>query len=357
MTARILVVDDEPLFCQVIEQFFRKQIKSNKYKFYFAANGKEALDKLHSNSEIDLLLTDIRMPEMDGLTLIHQINKERIAVKSVVISAYTDVLNFRKAMKEGAFDFLPKPVELSELEETIDRVLHEQNIKVPSLTPTLIRQEDSQASTLRQTTKKINLNSILQLAKKLPLSQQLGVVSKLIENFSLEEIEELRDKVEAQAYIEANYETEKQENRDSLAFKLYDQLGLSEEEVPIVALEEGFIEERVVKKKLASGEIKDYGIHLYLRWWNEGKRRSYYIGSKDSCDETARVLLSVLNYKERKRSPAKTSQLNNSEVQLSQTCSESVEISQPLTTKSKPPIKLYGSNFEKVSGSNKQTMK
>lgn len=352
MTARILVVDDEPLFCRVINQLFRKQIKSNEYEFYFANNGKEALNKLQSNPKIDLLLTDIRMPEMDGLTLLNQINKESIAVKSVVISAYTDVLNFRKAMKEGAFDFLPKPVDLSELEKTIDRVLHEQNTR-GSGGSTSIRQEGFKASTLKETTKKVNSNSILQLAKKLPLSQQLGVVCKLVEKFPLEEIEELRDKVEAQAYLEASYETEKQEERDSIEFKLYHQLGLSEEEVPLVALEEGHIEERVVKKKLASGEIKDYGIHLYLRWQSEGKRKSYYIGAKDSCDEKTRVLLSMLDYKE--RSPAKTSQLNNSEVQSSQTRSESIKISQSPTTKSKSPIKLYGSNFDKQLGSNKRT--
>ncbi|MBI2840481.1 MAG: SpoIIE family protein phosphatase [Acidobacteria bacterium] len=125
MPANILVVDDEPDVESLIRQKFRKKIQSQEFRFIFAANGVEALEKIRQNAGIDIVLTDINMPEMDGLTLLAKISEQGMVLKAVVISAYDDMANIRTAMNHGAFDFLTKPLDFRDLEITIDRTLHE----------------------------------------------------------------------------------------------------------------------------------------------------------------------------------------------------------------------------------------
>ncbi len=125
MPANILVVDDEPDVEALIRQKFRKKIQSQELRFIFAANGVDALEKIRQNAGIDIVLTDINMPEMDGLTLLAKISEQDLVLKAVVISAYDDMANIRTAMNHGAFDFLTKPLDFRDLEITIDRTLHE----------------------------------------------------------------------------------------------------------------------------------------------------------------------------------------------------------------------------------------
>ncbi len=122
----ILVVDDEPDVKYLILQKFRKQIAAGKYEFSFAAHGQEALDKIKENLEINLILTDINMPVMDGLTLLSRLNElNNKTLRSVIISAYGDMENIRTAMNRGAYDFITKPIDLADLEITIDKSLKE----------------------------------------------------------------------------------------------------------------------------------------------------------------------------------------------------------------------------------------
>jgi sigma-B regulation protein RsbU (phosphoserine phosphatase) len=124
--ARILVVDDEPDLQSLIRQKFRNKIKANEYEFHFAENGVEALDKLTADSAIDLILTDINMPVMDGLTLLSRINElNNKFLRSVIVSAYGDMENIRTAMNRGAYDFVTKPIDLKDLEITIEKSLKE----------------------------------------------------------------------------------------------------------------------------------------------------------------------------------------------------------------------------------------
>ena len=120
---KILVVDDEvdlePLFLQRM----RRAIRSKRYSFVFAHNGLEALDKLNEDDEIDMVLSDINMPQMDGLTLLEQIPKVDPNMKSVIISAYGDMKNIRTAMNRGAFDFVTKPLDFKDLQITMERTL------------------------------------------------------------------------------------------------------------------------------------------------------------------------------------------------------------------------------------------
>ncbi len=120
---KILVVDDEPDLEPLMLQRMRRDIRAGRYKFVFAQNGVEALEKLHQDNDIDMVLSDINMPQMDGLTLLEQIPKVDPNIRSVIISAYGDMKNIRTAMNRGAFDFVTKPVDFEDLQVTIDRTL------------------------------------------------------------------------------------------------------------------------------------------------------------------------------------------------------------------------------------------
>ncbi len=121
--AKILVVDDESDLEILIKQKFRQKIRDKHYEFIFALNGKQALEKLQDNTDVDLVLSDINMPEMDGLTLLSKLADKHSLLKSVIVSAYGDMENIRTAMNRGAFDFVTKPVDFNDLELTIERTL------------------------------------------------------------------------------------------------------------------------------------------------------------------------------------------------------------------------------------------
>ena len=121
--AKILVVDDEVDLEVLIKQKFRKKIRNNEYEFVFAINGVDALNRLKEHADVDLVLSDINMPEMDGLTLLSKLNEQHSILKSVIVSAYGDMENIRTAMNRGAFDFVTKPVNFEDLELTIDKTV------------------------------------------------------------------------------------------------------------------------------------------------------------------------------------------------------------------------------------------
>ena len=122
-TYNILVVDDEPDLEPLMLQRMRRDIRAGRYKMTFARDGVEALQMLEADPEIDMVLSDINMPRMDGLTLLDQIPKVSPNLRSVIISAYGDMKNIRTAMNRGAFDFVTKPVDFDDLRFTIDRTL------------------------------------------------------------------------------------------------------------------------------------------------------------------------------------------------------------------------------------------
>jgi adenylate cyclase len=120
---KILVADDEADLEVLIKQKFRRQIREKQYEFVFAINGKDALEKLKENTDIDIVLSDINMPEMDGLTLLGKLNDISPIIKAVIVSAYGDMDNIRSAMNKGAFDFICKPVNFEDLEATIAKTI------------------------------------------------------------------------------------------------------------------------------------------------------------------------------------------------------------------------------------------
>lgn len=121
--AKILVADDEVDLEMLIKQKFRRQIRESKYQFIFALNGNEALIKMQQHPDIEMVLSDINMPELDGLSLLSKLNEVSPLVKTVMVSAYGDMENIRTAMNRGAFDFVCKPVNFQDLELTIEKTM------------------------------------------------------------------------------------------------------------------------------------------------------------------------------------------------------------------------------------------
>jgi adenylate cyclase len=120
---KILVVDDETDLEVLVKQKFRKKIREQEYEFVFAVNGKHALEQLLIHPDVNIVLSDINMPEMDGLTLLSKLNEQHSLLKSVIISAYGDMENIRTAMNRGAFDFITKPVDFNDLELTLEKTI------------------------------------------------------------------------------------------------------------------------------------------------------------------------------------------------------------------------------------------
>jgi len=123
--AKILAVDDEADFELLIRQRFRHQIRAGEFDFRFAYHGEEALSKLADEPDIELLLLDINMPVMDGLTLLAELRARQSPARAIIVSAYGDMANIRTAMNRGAFDFVTKPVDLNDLEITMKKTLDE----------------------------------------------------------------------------------------------------------------------------------------------------------------------------------------------------------------------------------------
>jgi len=141
---KILVADDEADLEVLIRQKFRQKIREQHYEFVFAINGNDALAKMLQHPDVDIVLSDINMPEMDGLTLLTKLGEASPMVKAVMVSAYGDMDNIRTAMNRGAFDFITKPVNFDDLEKTMEKTI--QHVKL-----------------MRETLKAIKENNILKM--------------------------------------------------------------------------------------------------------------------------------------------------------------------------------------------------
>ena len=126
MPIKILSVDDEMDLELLLTQYFRRKIRKGEYEFVFAHNGLEALTMMLKHPDVEIILSDINMPEMDGLTLLAKINEMRNpALKVIMVSAYGDMGNIRQAMNNGAFDFATKPIDLDDLSVTIEKAIEQ----------------------------------------------------------------------------------------------------------------------------------------------------------------------------------------------------------------------------------------
>jgi class 3 adenylate cyclase len=123
MTATILFVDDEADLEALILQKFRRHIREGQVKMIFARDGLEALESIEQHPHVDMVISDINMPRMDGLSLLARLQEAEDKKSTIIVSAYGDMSNIRTAMNRGAFDFLTKPIDFTDLETTIDKTI------------------------------------------------------------------------------------------------------------------------------------------------------------------------------------------------------------------------------------------
>jgi sigma-B regulation protein RsbU (phosphoserine phosphatase) len=172
VAVKILIADDEPDLELLVQQRFRKQIRAKEYDFIFVRNGFEALDRVAADRDIELVLTDINMPGMDGLTLLAKLMELNQLIQPVVVSAYGDMTNIRTAMNRGAFDFLTKPIDFHDFEMTLEKTLrHVRALKQASAARerlSAIQHELTIATTIQQSILPEAFES-LEIAKKIDL--------------------------------------------------------------------------------------------------------------------------------------------------------------------------------------------
>ena len=153
--ARILVVDDEPDLEVLVRQKFRRRIRRGEFEFTFAQNGIEALERLAENPDIEMILSDINMPRLDGLSLLNALGEVNPEIRAVMVSAYGDMENIRTAMNRGAFDFVTKPIDFDDLETTIGKTLRYSRVMREALS------SQNQLQALRQ---ELNIAQSMQLS-------------------------------------------------------------------------------------------------------------------------------------------------------------------------------------------------
>lgn len=134
LSTHILFVDDEPDLQILVKQRFRKQIKEGNFALSFAMNGEEALNKLREDSSIGIIVTDINMPIMDGLTFLNELKSIPRPTRAIVASAYGDMGNIRTAMNRGAYDFVTKPIDFGDLETTLAKTINDLEVLIDGIT-------------------------------------------------------------------------------------------------------------------------------------------------------------------------------------------------------------------------------
>jgi ATP-dependent Lon protease len=120
--SRILIVDDE----KIARDNMRLYFKALGHTVQVAANGVDALQQIESSDHFDIMITDLKMDKMDGLTLIGKVAKISPDINIIMVTGYATVSNAVDAMRKGATHYLSKPVQLDTLKRTVEEILHTQ---------------------------------------------------------------------------------------------------------------------------------------------------------------------------------------------------------------------------------------
>ncbi len=252
---KILFVEDEPAFDSIVHRSFRKEIQSGEYEIIVAHSGEEALEKVAENpaQQIDLILTDLRMPKalIDGWQLIKILNEKKIYIKTIVISAYGNIENFTKAIRENILFFINKPAQLRDIKPLIKAALDKEE-------------------PLNLEINKLGFKPIFKAARNLPSKFKAKLISNLLEYLELEELEQLQAEIpqKLSEYLETAGEREKlkkllieKQKKGELKLK-----------VDLESIEYFFIQPKI---------INGYGPYYYVRFWQDGKLKSIYLGKEN----------------------------------------------------------------------------
>ncbi|WP_437620666.1 protein kinase domain-containing protein [Sorangium sp. So ce1151] len=199
--AKILIVDDEPDVAFMMEMLFRQKISDGVYEFIFADNGEVALEELRRHPDIDVIVTDINMPVMDGLTFLGRVPEVSPFARTVMMSAYGDMGNIRSAMNQGAFDFLLKPIQRADLEATIDKTIkHVAELRRNA-------RSDEENKILRQFTSAALAERIREMGPAIALASEAVVATVVfIDIFQFTSVTRERPPGEAMRLLRANFE-------------------------------------------------------------------------------------------------------------------------------------------------------
>jgi YesN/AraC family two-component response regulator len=245
--AKILVADDEKSLYHLLSKYFCEQIRNRKYEFTYVQNGQQALNKIQTE-HYDLALIDIKMPVLDGLSLLKQLNQQQINIKTIIFSAYSTIEYLMSAIKERVCDYVVKP-NFEELEESIEKTL-----AIDARTNAIQEEEISQTTDDSQQ-KNPFFSSVFSLAEELTPSQQYRLVYRLIANFKPEQFEDLQESLPTLASMAQK----RQEMQEETLLQL-------------LAKEKSRIEPRVETRELKrTQELKHYQ-YYYLRWPIPGQR-------------------------------------------------------------------------------------
>ncbi|WP_437738762.1 protein kinase domain-containing protein [Sorangium sp. So ce1335] len=198
---KILVADDEPDVTLMMKLQFRQKIRDGIYEFIFAGNGEAALHELRRHPDVDVILTDIKMPVMDGLTFLGRVPEVNPFAKTVMVSAYGDMVNIRSAMNQGAFDFLLKPIHCTDLEATIDKTArHVAELRRNA-------RSDEENKVLRQFTSAAVVERIREMGPAIALASEAVMATvAFIDIFQFTQVTKERPPGEAMRLLRANFE-------------------------------------------------------------------------------------------------------------------------------------------------------
>ena len=199
MVTKILVVDDEPHFEIIVTKTFRREVQNGEYLLHFASNGVNALSILEDHPDIDVVLTDINMPQMDGLTLLEHLNRKYPHLITVIISAYSDLPSIRASMNNGAFDFLVKPIQLNDLTRTVAKTVNQAQ-QLKELSRARQEREQTQAKLVDNLRKmdKLKNEFLTTISHELnmPLNGIIGIAESLVDGAAGQISEELEKNLE-----------------------------------------------------------------------------------------------------------------------------------------------------------------
>jgi hypothetical protein len=270
---KLLFVDDEVGIKKLVEQYL--QLSKEEYDVVFAHSGEEAIEALERHNPLDLLITDIRMPEIDGWELV-DISRNNYNLKTIIISAFGTADNLKRAYENQVSDFFIKPFKFKNLFSSIKRIVGE---------------NPSSVSTIEKVTqpeiggeKKITYSTIVRLVRELQPVQQVRLMTDLLRNFDLEQLEAFQIEIPSlkEVLLEQQKEREKMTKQDTQRVKK----GL----VPISLIANSWIEERWIKSISVSGQERQY--LCYNIKWKEGKKlRSKSLKREDLQDPEVRTLV------------------------------------------------------------------
>src|SRR5690554_396558 len=131
MDIRVLVVDDDVAFCTLLHTFLKKK----GFTVSNAFTGKEATE-IVEKEVFDVVITDIRLPDSDGLQILKKVKEKNFETQVILMTGYTDIKTAVNAMKQGAFDYVGKPINPDELLHTIKAALSKKESAPATTSPT-----------------------------------------------------------------------------------------------------------------------------------------------------------------------------------------------------------------------------